>query len=385
MTAPRICHVSTVHRGVEIRIVRKELASLAAAGYDAHAIISATTEEIAEAARLGVTIHPLAENARTGGRLTRMTRKMFDAWRSCRKLDARLYHFHDPELIPLGLLLKLSGYKVVMDVHEDLANQILTKQWIPAPIRSLVSRIARGAERIGARFLDGTVVAASTLAAFFQDVARRQIVVHNYPLLSELATFPADGEGVSQPQGTPSSRNHISYIGGISRIRGVYEAVSAAGKADVRLILAGTFKSAAERQHASSLPGWSHVEELGWVGRDGVRQTLQRSFAGLCTLHPTPNHLGAEPIKLLEYMAAGIPSIVSNIPAWQEFVEKHDIGLCVDPLDVDAITAAIITLRDDPARAAQMGENGRKAVLESYNWDTQARKLVDMYRLILGA
>lgn len=119
MTAPRICHVSTVHRGVEIRIVRKELASLAAAGYDAHAIISATPEEIAEAARLGVTIHPLAENARTGGRLTRMTRKMFDAWRSCRKLDARLYHFHDPELIPLGLLLKLSGYKTgSMSGHE---------------------------------------------------------------------------------------------------------------------------------------------------------------------------------------------------------------------------------------------------------------------------
>ena len=187
----RICHFSTVHRGVEIRIVRKELASLAAAGYDAHAVIAATPEEVAEAAKLGVTIHPLQERP-GAGRVSRMTRKMYDAWRQCRAVDAQLYHFHDPELIPLGLLLKLSGRKVVIDVHEDLANQILTKHWIPAPIRKVVSRLARGMERIAARRLDGTVVAASKLGPFFEDVARRLMVVHNYPLLSELASPPTE-------------------------------------------------------------------------------------------------------------------------------------------------------------------------------------------------
>ncbi|MDO4232199.1 MAG: glycosyltransferase [Lautropia sp.] len=448
-----VCHVSTVHRGVEIRIIRKELASLAQAGYEAHAIIGATPEEVAEAAQLDVTIHPLVERPGSG-RLSRMTRKMFDAWQACRRLDARLYHFHDPELIPLGMLLKLFGYRVVMDVHEDLANQILTKHWIPTPLRRLVARISRGAERLGSRVFDGVVTASPRQAAFFQDVGRRVITAHNFPLMSELAIEPAASSAplsasadasvnepsaaahpaptdtfasATAPAGTsapasaaantpahpaphapqpsaqvtpppeaaaPASppanleqppRTHVVYVGGISRIRGINEAVQAIELADVRLILAGKFKTDAEKQEAAALPGWSRVEYLGWVDRDGIRNALARSFAGLCTLYPVPNHLNAEPIKLFEYMAAGIPSIVSTIPDWMPYVEKHDAGLCVDPMDIEAIAEAIRFLRDNPERARQMGENGRRAVLEHYNWDTQAERLKQLYHEILAA
>lgn len=381
MTATRICHVSTVHRGVEIRIVRKELASLAAAGYDAHAIIAATPAEVAEAARIGVTIHPLEERP-DSSRLGRMTGKMLAAWRQCRQVDATLYHFHDPELIPLGLLLKASGHHVIMDVHEDLANQILTKQWIPAAVRPLVSRCARLAERVGARFYDGVVTASPMQAEFFRDVARRLTTAHNYPLLSELPDIQPEEHGATGER-RPSS--HVVYVGGISRIRGIAEAINAADKAGVTLILAGTFRTDNDRQLAESQPGWSKVENLGWVDRAGIAQALERSFAGLCALHATPNHVNAEPIKLFEYMAAGIPAIVSTIPTWTPYVEKHDAGICVDPMDVDAIAAAIVALRDDPERAARMGRNGRAAVLAHYNWDTQAKKLVDLYRQILGA
>lgn len=379
-----ICHVSTVHRGVEIRIIRKELASLAEAGYQAHAIIAATPDEVAEAATLGITLHPLEENAQAGGRLTRMTRKMYSAWRACRKLDARLYHFHDPELIPLGLALKLAGYKVVMDVHEDLASQVLTKHWIPAPLRTLVARLSRMAERFGARFYDGVVTASPRQAAFFEDVARRVTVAHNYPLLSELAVDMKTAEAAAGTPASPTPRTHVVYVGGISRIRGINEAIDAVEQADVRLVLAGRFKTEAERQEAASRPGWSRVEYLGWVDRQGIQQALTRSFAGLCTLHPTPNHLNAEPIKLFEYMAAAIPSIVSTIPDWMPYVQKHDAGICVDPMDTAAIATAIRQLRDDPERARQMGENGRRAVLEHYNWNTQAERLKKLYQEVLS-
>ncbi|MDO4905408.1 MAG: glycosyltransferase [Lautropia sp.] len=445
MNKHRICHVSTVHRGVEIRIIRKELASLAAAGYEAHAVIAATPAEVAEAAQLDVTIHALTEQPGSG-RLARMTRKMYAAWQQCRQVNAGLYHFHDPELIPLGLMLKLSGHRVVMDVHEDLANQILTKHWIPARLRKVVARLARTAERIGARFFDGVVTASPRQAVFFEDVARRVVVAHNYPLLSELAatvdttteaasssTVPTmtarvetgnekpsapSGQPVRPPASTssgpstgklPETRTaqyatdhtspdagshrssieqrpatHVAYVGGISRIRGINEAVMAIEKADVRLILAGKFKTEQERQEASALPGWQRVEDLGWVDRNGIANALQRSFAGLCTLHPTPNHLNAEPIKLFEYMAAGIPSIVSTIPDWMPYVERHHAGLCVDPMDVDAIARAIIHLRDNPELATEMGRNGQRAVLEHYNWSTQALKLEALYAQILA-
>ncbi len=380
MSLPRVCHVSTVHRGVEIRIIRKELASLAAAGYDAHAVIAATPEEVAEAASLGITIHPLQDRP-GAGRLSRMTHKMYAAWRLCRQVDARIFHTHDPELIPLGLLLRLFGYRVVMDVHEDLANQILTKAWIPAALRPLVSRAARMVERIGARFLDAVVTVTPLQNPFFDDVARRIVVLYNYPLLSEL---PAADDETGQPTHEAGrAATHVAYIGGVSRIRGINEAVEAVELADVKLILAGKFKTKAEREHAASLPGWNRVEELGWVDRDGISQALERSFAGLCTLHPTPNHVIALPIKMFEYMAAGIPSIVSDIPGWKPYVEQHDAGVCVDPMDPKAIAQAITYLQTHPERAAEMGRNGRRAVLEHYNWDTQGKKLDELYRDIL--
>ena len=229
----RICHISTVHRGVEIRIIRKEVASMAEAGYDAHAVIAATPEEVAEAARLGVTIHPLKERK---SRIARMTAKMYEAWNTARKLKAEIYHFHDPELIPLGLFMKLCGHRIVMDVHEDLANQVLNKHWIPQPIRKLVGRIARGCERIGARFFDGVVTASPTQATFFQDVARpgRLYTLHNYPLLAELELDP-DKDNTPAPR--PST--HVVYAGGLSRIRGIIEDVEAVDKANVMLIMAG--------------------------------------------------------------------------------------------------------------------------------------------------
>ena len=373
----RICHISTVHRGVEIRIIRKEVASMAEAGYDAHAVIAAPPEEVAAAARLGVTIHPLKERK---GRIARMTAKMYEAWNTARKLKAEIYHFHDPELIPLGLFMKLCGHRIVMDVHEDLANQVLNKHWIPQPIRKLVGRIARGCERIGARFFDGVVTASPTQATFFQDVARpgRLYTLHNYPLLAELELDP-DKDNTPAPR--PST--HVVYAGGLSRIRGIIEDVEAVEKANVKLIMAGEFKSDADKAEITAMPGWKQVEYLGWVERDGIRNALERSFAGLCTLYLTPNHLTAEPIKLFEYMAAGIPTICSPIPNWTAYLEKHDAGVIVDPKDVDAVAKAIIDLRDNPERARQMGINGQKAVIEHYNWGTQAARMREMYQKIL--
>ena len=365
MSKKRVCHISTVHRGVEIRIIRKEVASMAEAGYDAHAVIAATPEEVAEAARLGVTIHPLKERKR---RIERMTLKMYEAWNTARKLKAEIYHFHDPELIPLGVFMKLCGHRIVMDVHEDLANQTLNKHWIPLPIRKVVGKIARGFERFGARFFDGVVTASPTQATFFQDVARpgRLYTLHNYPLLEELGLDPSKD---NTPPPRPST--HVLYAGGLSRIRGIIEDIQAVEKADVKLIMAGEFKSDADKAEITAMPGWKQVEYL------------ERSFAGLCTLYLTPNHLTAEPIKLFEYMAAGIPTICSPIPNWTAYLEKHDAGVIVDPKDVDAVAKAIIDLRDNPERARQMGINGQKAVIEHYNWGTQAARMREMYQKIL--
>jgi glycosyltransferase involved in cell wall biosynthesis len=131
------------------------------------------------------------------------------------------------------------------------------------------------------------------------------------------------------------------------------------------------------------MPGWQAVNEQGFVDRAGVRQVLGRSVAGLVTFHSLPNHIDAQPNKMFEYMSAGIPVIASDFPLWREIVLGNECGLCVDPMDAAAIAKAIDYLVQHPDEARQMGENGRRAVLERYNWSVEEAKLLGFYNQIL--
>ena len=83
-------------------------------------------------------------------------------------------------------------------------------------------------------------------------------------------------------------------------------------------------------------------------------------------------------------MSAGLPVIASNFPLWKTIVEGNNCGICVDPKDPSQIAEAMIYLRDNPQVAKAMGENGRKAVLEKYNWKNEEKKLIDLYNTLLS-
>lgn len=133
------------------------------------------------------------------------------------------------------------------------------------------------------------------------------------------------------------------------------------------------------------MPSWAVVNELGFVDRKGVRDVLGRSFAGLVTLHPVPNYLDALPVKMFEYMAAGIPVIASDFPLWREIIESSQCGVCVNPMKPEEIAQAVDRLVNNPAEARQLGENGRRAVLDRYNWAVEEKKLFQLYEYILKA
>jgi glycosyltransferase involved in cell wall biosynthesis len=126
-------------------------------------------------------------------------------------------------------------------------------------------------------------------------------------------------------------------------------------------------------------PGWRQVNEYGFVGRIEMRDILARSVAGVVTFLPEPNHIFAQPNKMFEYMSAGIPVIASDFPLWREIVAGNECGLLVDPQDPASIATAIDALVGDRALARRLGENGRRAVLERYNWSAEEKKLVDFY------
>jgi glycosyltransferase involved in cell wall biosynthesis len=122
------------------------------------------------------------------------------------------------------------------------------------------------------------------------------------------------------------------------------------------------------------------LRELGQLSRHAVAEVLGQARVGLAVLLPVPKFVGgALPVKLFEYMAAGIPSVVSDFQLWREIVEGADCGICVDPTDPAAVAAAINRLLDDPEEAERMGRNGRRSVEQRYNWQSERVKLLDLY------
>jgi glycosyltransferase involved in cell wall biosynthesis len=171
----------------------------------------------------------------------------------------------------------------------------------------------------------------------------------------------------------------LCYIGGIAELRGIFEMISLIQGTDLKLSLSGLFENDALFTTIKSLDGWKNVSYNGYVSRNVAKQILRDSKIGLLILHPTQTHLDALPIKLFEYMAAGLPIIASDFQNWKEIIEGNNCGYCIDPFDKKMQLEKIEFLINNPFIAQQMGRNGTIAVKEKFNWDVEAKKLVDLY------
>jgi glycosyltransferase involved in cell wall biosynthesis len=363
--------MTSVHPWDDVRIYHKECRTLAAAGYDVYLIAPKEVPEESLEERTGDV--KVIGVRRRRGRIWRMSLTTLEVLKHAIRLRADIYHFHDPELIPVGVLLRLLGKRVIYDVHEDVPKQILSKTWIPSGFRGTVAKSAHLVEMVAARLLSGFVAATPSIAKRYP--APKTVVVHNFPLLRELS-----GE-LLQPYG--ERPNNVAYVGGIWASRGAVEMVRAMEflppELSVRLILAGAFDSALLESEVRRLFGWTRVDFLGWIGRQEVARVLNTARVGLVVFHPEPNHLFALPNKLFEYMAAGIPVVASDFPLWRQIIGDCKCGLLVDPLNPKAIADAIAWLLKHPEEAEVMGSRGREAVLKRFNWEREAEKLWRFY------
>lgn len=364
----RCCHLTSVHSLNDVRIQHKECASLAAAGFEVHLVVPGAPD----GKYAGVHVHGVSKSS--GSKIARMTKTVYCVYKKAVSVKAELYHFHDPELLPVGLLLKLSGKKVIYDSHEDLPRQLLSKPWIPASIRKPLSLMLELVENTIARKLDAVVTATPHIEERFKKAGCRAMVINNFPRIEEFDVIDSPWD---------DKEKAVCYAGGITAIRGITEMVSAVGLTDAKLLLAGSFSPPTLRASVSQLPGWESVEEFGLLERKAMVKLLGRSCAGLVLFHPEPNHTDAQPNKIFEYMAAGLPVIASNFPLWRQIIERNDCGICVDPLNPDEIAEAITRLVDHPEIVRRMGENGRRAVHEHFTWEREGEKLLSLYLRLL--
>jgi len=210
------------------------------------------------------------------------------------------------------------------------------------------------------------------------------VVVRNYPLL-DLFPLPKHEKDEKSSSKGP---HRLIVTGGLTRFRGIGELVQAAAlvgdEYDIRVKLLGRFISKTFEEEVQALPGFERVEYHEWVPYEEVPRHLVEAQIGVVLFHSLPNHINAMPNKLFEYMAAGLPIIASNFPLWREIVEGNECGLTVNPLDPKEIAKAIEYLLLHPEEACRMGNNGRRAVEEKYNWENEGKKLLALYEKLLA-
>lgn len=367
----RVAHLTSAHPRDDIRVFLKECRSLARHGHEVTLVVS---DGRGDEVRDGVAI---VDVGRSHGRLDRMFKATERVCRKAVELDADVYHLHDPELLPVGLWLKRRGKKVVFDAHEDVPKQLLGKHYLHPAVRRVLSWAFARFERFACSRFDGIMTATPYIRDKFARINPRTIDINNFPMIGELASAVSWNDKADE----------VCYVGSIAQIRGVKELVRAmeSTRTPVRLNLVGGFAEVQVEAEVRTYSGWSKVNAVGVQDRLGVREVLGRSVAGAVTLHPASNYLDSLPIKMFEYMSAGIPVIASNFDLWRTIVEESRCGVCVDPLDPSAIAAAIDYLVSHRAEAKNMGENGREAVLSRYNWAREEAKLIAFYDQLLSS
>lgn len=365
----RSLHLAPGHVALDTRVFHKEARSLADAGWAVTVVAQHPGSERVD----GIDIVGLP---RPRHRLVRFVLGPVRLLLIALRHRAEVVHLHDAEAVPVGVVLSLLGRTVVLDSHEDYPRLVLDRPWIPRPLRRPVAAVVRAGEAVAARVVRAVISAEDVGAQRFP--AAKTTVVRNHVLVREFGAAPA------------VQRGGLVYVGDITAARGAREMVEVAGRVHrthgARLCLVGRLSPAALEQELAALEGWAAVDHLGWQDRAGVQRALAGAAVGLVLWQPTRKHAeGAVPVKLLEYLAAGVPVVASDFPAIRAVVEPARCGVLVDPTDVAAVAEAVAGLLDDPAEAAAMGARGAAAVRAHHSWDTEAARLVALYDSLVPA
>jgi len=267
--------------------------------------------------------------------------------------------------------MKVYGAKVVYDIHENNPKKIVSNK--KNILKRIESKLFKIFEQFAVYFFDGVVTARPDISQGFK-WKKNLITVFNFPKYT-----PCDA---IYPVKLISKKKKVIYIGGMSYARGITYLIQAFENIDnVELYLLGRFSSPQFKEQCQNTPGWENVIYLGVVEATEVLKYAKACDVGIITFLNYPNHITTVATKPFEYMAAGLPIIVSDFPYWRTFFK--DSAIYVDPENPVKIKQAIIDLLEDENKLQKLRVKNLKLIQEQYNWGTVFKELKNLYDKIL--
>ena len=368
-----ISHITSIHYRYDTRIYHKMCKSLS--NNDKYKVYLCVYDGSGDEIKDNINILDLKKY--NFNRKINVIYRLYVYLKHCINNYASIYHLHDPELIILGYCLKLCGRNVVFDSHEDVPLNILTKKYLPFYCKVPICMVYVLMQNVIFPKFNGLIAATPFIRSKLSKININTEVVNNFPIIKELNNHNNKRCG-----------NDISfcYVGVIDECRGINEMVAAMANIknkECQLLLGGKFTDLSVRNNIVDEPGWKYVKELGWLERNEIRQIFKSSIAGFVLFHTYETHIDALPVKMFEYMCAGLPVIVSNFPLWERIINKNKCGIYVNPNNILQITNAMELMINDRNAANEMGINGQKAVIKDYNWKNEFEKMSKFYIKII--
>jgi len=378
-----VCLITTVHAALDTRIFFREAKSLQEAGYRVTLIVQYPEKsDIVD----GIVINGLPE-------IKNRFQRFFLGWLAYWKavdLGSDIYHIHDPELIPVGVFLRLLTRKpVIYDVHEHYPDAIQDRTWIPSWLRNTLSTIFDFLEKYFAGFFSAIISADEVISERF--IGRGILVetIYNFP---ERKYFANPNDQLSLPEKHPIQ---LIYVGAITPQRGLWvmldmmEIILDDFQIDVGLWLVGKIGTELEMRDiedrlSDHLKLKSRVDFVGWIPFGNVPTFLRKADIGLVPLQPISKFYKNIPTKQFEYMAAGLPIIGSDLPPIRKFLEASQAGIVATPSNPRSFADKVKCLSENPDYATSLGRRGIQAFREIYNWETEETKLLSLYQELLN-
>lgn len=365
MKTIRVCHVTSVHPWNDARIFHKECISLVQSGY--HVFLVAY--DVSEVVVAGV--HLINAGRKPASRVMRIFLSWYRFAKIMKKLDPHIIHIHDPELLPVGFIFRKSGRKLIFDIHENIPDQIMLKRYIPSLLRRFVSYIYKFLERKFLRYFDYCVAAVPFIRMDYEKRGYKVVEVQNFPRVEEFALIEHNWNEKGRA---------ICYVGLLDQSRGANILLKLMDRMpDWTLYIAGTVT---DKFLLDTIKKHPSIHYLGVLRRTELPMLFSKCVAGLVLFEPLPKYEVSLPIKMFEYMAAGLPVVATGFDYWKQFLYYDDgsrAGILVNVQNMDEVIKSIQHLWENRAVSMWMGQAGRKAVQQMFHWKMEERKLLQVY------